>query len=179
MPKDPRWSDFTRRANLRAAFDLWPPGRPMPTTADDVAKAALGLTVGDVFAGRGAPLMVLRFARDDVSMWLLDALAGVSIEDFVRAVARRYEPHAYAMAVVRPMWAAPDPTVRGVTCRAVCGDDLVEVTGRVQGADGPPDERALVDFEARAARLTEPKTRWIGVPPTVDVDLPMLDAGEA
>lgn len=179
MPKDPRWSDFTRRANLRAAFDVWPVGAPLPATAEDVARGALALTLRDVVAGSAATVHLVRFAEDGVSLWLLDALAGVRIEDLVRAIARLYVPSAYAVAVVQPMRTPGDTTVRGVHVRAAHHDDLIELQGDVVGADGPLEGRSIVTWTARSTRLTDVRARWIGVPPTVDIDLPLLDAGEA
>ncbi len=167
-------------SNLRAAFDVWPADRPAPESVDDVLRGALAVTGAEILRGPRALLFILRVADDGASLWKADALPpGVSVEDLVRAIAGQFEPAAHAMAVVQPMRAPGDPTVRGVWGRAMLGDDVVEARGKVEGADGPPEARKVHRWELRHGRATDDRGRWIGVPPTVAIHLPMLDAAEA
>lgn len=165
--------DLTARANLRAAFDLWPAGRPLPRDVDAVARAALELALGDVLGPRATTVHLVRFAEDDVSVWLADAIEPVSLDDFVRAVAGFALPPAYAVAALLPMRAGgaaapPGAPVHGVVLRAACGDALIELVGHVER----PGEVAR--WSARHGRAHDDRGRWIGVPPTVEVSLPML-----
>ena len=179
MPTDADgFEDLSGPANLRAALNVWPADKPL-STPDDVARAAFAITLGDVLAGEGAAINLLRFAEDGGSVWLLDALEGVSIEDFVRAVAGVFEPAAYAIAVIQPMYAPGDPALRGVTCRAALGDDVIELTGEVAPVPGQPDARHVPQWNVRRGRTHTDAARWIGVPPTVEVRLPMFGVGEA
>lgn len=169
--------DLSAAANLRVAFDVWPPGAPLPATLDDVARAAFAVTLSEVIAGRAATVNLVRFAADGASVWRLDALEGVGVEDFVRAVVQAFEPHAFAVAVVQPMKAQGDPTVRGVHCKAMLGDEVIELVGDV--VDGPLHARSVPTWRRRAGRATDDRGRWIGVPPTVEIRLPMRDAADA
>ena len=167
----------TQLTNLRAAFGLWDEGKPLPRDARSVARAALQITVGDMLRGRGANLILVRFADDDVSEWRLDALHRLAMVDLIRAVAGALEPAAYAIALIQPMHAPSDPTLRGVHCRAACGDELFELTGDV--VYNPGQESSIPTWAGREGRVTDPTGRWIGVPPTVPIALPMLGVGEA
>lgn len=177
MPTSTR--DLSTHANLRAAFNLWPPGTPLPTVVDDVARAALALTLTDLLRGRGANVQIVRFADDEVSVWLLDALDGVTLQDLVRAVAGAFEPAAFAIGAVQPMRADGDPTVRGVHCRAMLGDAIIELTGKVTGLAGPPEQRDVPEWTPRRGHAHADEARWLGVPPTVGISLPMLGAAQA
>jgi hypothetical protein len=176
---DDDFRDFSGLANLRAAFDVWPAGQALPANVDDVARGAFALTLRDLLNGRGATVNLVRFADDGVSVWLLDALDRVTLEDFVRAVAGAFEPAAFAVAVVQPMKAPGDPTVRGVHCRAMFGDDLLDLSGEVAGADGPVDARGVPNWTVRKGRANDDRGRWIGVPPTIEIRLPMLGIAES
>ncbi len=177
--KDEGFQDFSSRANLRVAFDVWPAEAPPPSSAADVVRGALRLTVGDLLGERLAPLVVLRFSTDGVSLWCMDGLMGVTIEDLVRGIGAAFSPPAHALAVVESATSQPDGLLRAVRCRAMFGDDIVECVGEVVGADGPPAGRSIPRWKERRGTASDDRARWIGVPPTVELRFPMLDAAEA
>ncbi len=171
-------TDLSDQANLRVAFPTWPKGTPHPPDVQSVAMASLSMLAEELLLGSGAPITVVRFARDGLSIWRLDALAHITIEDFVRACARAFEPHAYAIAVVQPMRRAGDARVAGLHCRAAFGDDFIEVQGdAVQPAiDALP---VVPSWTARRGQARTDAARWIGVPPTTWIALPMISRHDA
>lgn len=170
--------DLTDEANLRVAFNVLPKGVPLPSDVDETARLAIALLQRDLLYGDGAPINVVRFAKDGVSLWLLDNLSHISIEDFVRAVARAFEPHAFAIAVLQPMTKVADKKVYGLHCRAAHGDALIELRG--DAVDGAIDEaRSIPSWQLRRGQATTDDGRWIGVPPKVWVALPMITRHEA
>jgi hypothetical protein len=171
--------DYSQKMNLRAAFEVWPAGRPLPTTADEAVSGAFDMVLNDVVVGRAATANLIRYAEDGVSVWQVDAVMGMTFEDLIRGVACAFEPAAYAMVVVQPMHAPGDPTVRAVHCRAHVRDELLEVTGDVVGADGPIEGRTIPSWRIRRGTATTDAGRWIGVKPTIALELPLLGAGEA
>ncbi|MFM2247244.1 MAG: hypothetical protein RL071_3318 [Pseudomonadota bacterium] len=170
--------DLTAIIGLRAQLDAAPAGPPL-ASADEVARSALGLTLGALLAGQGGAFQIVRFAEDGGSVWVADGLKGLSMDDLVRAIAGALQPPAYAMALVQPLRAAGDPTIRGVQCRAMRGDDIAELRADVTGADGPAAGRGVGAWAGRRGRTSDDRSRWIGVPPTVPVTLPMLGVAEA
>ncbi len=133
----------------------------------------------DTLHDRAAPLNIVRFADDGVSIWMVDHLGQLRLDDFVRAIAQVHLPAAHAVAVVQPLRQGGDPTLRGVHCRAAYHDEIIELSGEVEGAGGPPEGRSVPKWRVRTGRVTDDRGRWIGVPPTVPIELPMLDAAEA
>jgi hypothetical protein len=171
--------DHSQTMNLRAAFEVWPAGRPLPTTPDEAVTGAFDLVLNDVVVGRAATANLIRYADDGVSVWMVDAVVGMSFEDLIRGVACAFEPPAYAMVVVQPMHAPGDPTVRGVHCRAHVRDDLMEITGDVVGADGPVEGRTIPSWRVRRGTASSDAGRWIGVRPSVELELPLVAEGDA
>lgn len=179
MGRNPDLHDFSVDANLRAAFDVWPKGRALPRTAEEVARAGFALLLRDLLHDRAAPLNIVRFADDGVSIWMVDNLGRISLDDFVRAVAQIHLPPAHAIAALQPMRAEGDAAIHGVHCRAAFHDDIVELAGEVEGSEGPPEGRSVPKWKMRSGRVNDDRGRWIGVKPTIEIELPMLGAAES
>lgn len=173
------WIDLSHTTNLRVDLQAWPAGYPLPKTLHELAKAALDLTVPRLLAGLGAPIHLVRFATDGVSVWLADAPPPSGLEDFARAAACAFEPAAFAVGIVQPMTADGDATPRGVHCKLAFGDELIELQGPIEGADGPAEQRRVPGWQVRTGRVTDPKARWIGALPSVPLRLGPLGAAEA
>lgn len=172
-------STSPKARNLRAAFFPMPAEAQLPTNADEVAQHTWSMLVHSVLKGESAPVSMVRYADDGVSSWLMDDLEGIAFEDLIRAVVRFAEPHAYAFAVVQLLREVASERVVGLDCRACFGDEFVMLRGMLEGMDGPVQQRRVVGLKRLTRTVTADADRWIGVPPTVHIHLPFLDAGDA
>lgn len=173
------WSDGSAQMNLRVRLDIWPPGQRLPRDATEAGLAAVKSFWSATRRDDAPAVRMVRFAEDGVSDWQMDAIVGVDLNDMVRAVATAFEPHAYGVVVVQPMRAPGDPTVRGVAALSAWREALVSLQGEVQGLDGPLEARSVGRWTRREAQIHDDRARLIGVPPSVEVRLPLLGAGEA
>src|SRR4029079_10005854 len=106
-------------------------------------------------AGRGAPIMLVRYATDSVSIFMLDTLDQVSPDDFVRAVSSRFDPPAFAMALVRPVTRNGSMTMVGVHCRAMFGNSVVEVSATLEGDADSPTGKSLSNWKRTHGRAMD------------------------
>ncbi len=158
---------------LRMYYDVWDPGRALPGTVNEVAREALALAASDVLQGYIDGVGIARFAKDGVSLWTLSNPGDLPFEDILRAISRAFEPEAYALAVVEAMFTEDTGAVGGLRCRAALGDDLIELKGVRTGPN------STGEWTLRRGRVEDDRGRWLGVPPTVPIELPMLGAAEA
>ena len=141
---------------------------PLPAAPRDVrATAAIAASHAqrDIVTGELRGLALLTFHDASLRVWVLQGTPPAPIDDVVRSLAARSA--CDALAFIHPMPVPPEvPADRAVNVAVEAADGAIDILYALRGRHGEPGATFQIFQRPRGD-----VRRWLGVPPTVTVEL--------